>query len=415
MQRLKVLILVADSNGGYPVPAVKGGAVSTLLESLVAGNNEQQLYDMTLVSFYDEQAERIAREQYPNVTFEWIRVPHIVRALDNLAFWCVRTFFKGKKAISFKSAFSLLYYIGKAARIIDNGSWDKVVLENNMPLSHAIRKSHYQGDYYYHLHNVPRTNARCQEVFDSCTGYLCVSDYVGDCIHSSDNAIGPVPREKVHALYNSIDTHAFRPFSEGERLAASQRIRETYHIPDGSKIIMFAGRLSWEKGPDKLLQAALELDDVSVIFAGGLLSGLNLEDDYQKSIHDAAIQLGDRAIFTGYIDHDDLPAYYNAADIAVLPSMWDEPAGLTMIEAMACGTPVITTKSGGIPEYVGDYAFLLDRDDGLVDGITRTIRYVLASENEVEIAGRIKAGRERICRLFGDDTYINRFVDALNQ
>ena len=94
MQRLKVLILVADSNGGYPVPAAKGGAVSTLLESLVAGNNNQQLCDMTLVSFYDEQAERIALEHYPNVTFEWVKVPRLIRSLDRFTFWCVRTFLR---------------------------------------------------------------------------------------------------------------------------------------------------------------------------------------------------------------------------------------------------------------------------------------------------------------------------------
>lgn len=415
MQRLKVLILVADSNGGYPVPAVKGGAVSSLLESLVAGNNMQQLCDMTLVSFYDGQAEQFAREHYPNVTFDWIKVPRLIKGLDRLVFWCVRTFFKSKKAISFKSVFSLLYYIGRSTRIVDSGSWDKVILENNMPLAHAIKKSHYQGDYYYHLHNVPRTDAHCKEVFSNCTGYLCVSDYVGDCIHSSENAIGPIPRERIKCLYNSIDTHAFRPFDEDERLTVSRQVRKTYCIPEDNKVVIFVGRLSWEKGPDKLLQAIRSLDNVSVIFVGGLLSSLNLEDDYQKTIHDAAISLGDRVIFTGYVNRDKLPAYYNAADVAVLPSMWDEPAGLTMIEAMACGIPVITTKSGGIPEYVGDCAFLLNRNDELVESIAQTIRYVFAPENSAELAKRSNAGRKRICNLFGDDTYIHRFIEALDE
>lgn len=55
---MKVLILTADSNGGYPVPAVKGGAVSTLIEHLAAGNNEKLLCDMEILSLYDLEAEK---------------------------------------------------------------------------------------------------------------------------------------------------------------------------------------------------------------------------------------------------------------------------------------------------------------------------------------------------------------------
>ena len=49
----------------------------------------------------------------------------------------------------------------------------------------------------------------------------------------------------------------------------------------------------------------------------------------------------------------------------MLPSMWDEPAGLTMVEAMASGVPVITTNSGGIPEYSGGYSVVLERNSEL--------------------------------------------------
>ena len=54
---MKIAIFIADSNGGYPVPAVKGGAVSTLVEHLVEKNNERQLAEMTVVSYYDKEAE----------------------------------------------------------------------------------------------------------------------------------------------------------------------------------------------------------------------------------------------------------------------------------------------------------------------------------------------------------------------
>ena len=63
-----------------------------------------------------------------------------------------------------------------------------------------------------------------------------------------------------------------------------------------------------------------------------------------------------------------MPSIYQLGNIAVLPSMWEEPAGMTMVEAVVSGLPLITTNSGGIPEYISDdVAVLLDRDENLVD------------------------------------------------
>ena len=63
---MKVFILVADSNGSYPIPAVRGGAVSTLVEHFVRDNNKRQLIELTVVSFYDSNAEKKAKEQEEN-------------------------------------------------------------------------------------------------------------------------------------------------------------------------------------------------------------------------------------------------------------------------------------------------------------------------------------------------------------
>ena len=74
--------------------------------------------------------------------------------------------------------------------------------------------------------------------------------------------------------------------------------------------------------------------------------------------------MGERVIFTGFVPNDQMPAYYRAADAACFPALWDEPAGITAIEAMACGCPVIATESGGMAEYLqGSGAVLLPRDE----------------------------------------------------
>lgn len=94
---MKVGIFIADSNGGYPVPASKGGAVSTLIEHLVKGNNEEKLVDMDIVTIYDPKAEQMSKA-YPNINFIWIKPPAVVKWLDSVFFFLVRKAFKNMKS-----------------------------------------------------------------------------------------------------------------------------------------------------------------------------------------------------------------------------------------------------------------------------------------------------------------------------
>ena len=212
---MRILILTADSNGGYPVPAVKGGAVSTLIESLVEQNSKEKLVDFTVVSLYSKEAYK-ASKKYTNVDFCFVKIPGIIRIFDNLFFNLMGAF--KKKAISYKSVFSLLYYIFFSAVFLRKNSFEKVVLENNVPLSLVIRLSRYKGEYYYHFHNVPRIDAKCRSVFNKCTKYLCVSNYVASEITSPSSAIGAQDKKRVSVLYNCIDTGRFRKISGDDRL-----------------------------------------------------------------------------------------------------------------------------------------------------------------------------------------------------
>ena len=133
---MKVLILTADSNGAYPVPASKGGAVSTLIEYLVAGNNLSCICDMEILSFYEKRAEEISKT-YQNVKFRWIKVPLFVKFLDWCSFTFIRLVKRNEKAISYKSPFSLLYYVLRARKMVKKEKFDKIILENNLMIFNA--------------------------------------------------------------------------------------------------------------------------------------------------------------------------------------------------------------------------------------------------------------------------------------
>ena len=98
-----------------------------------------------------------------------------------------------------------------AKKILKKSTYDKVVIQNNIPLIWAIKLSKYEGEYIYHLHNIPRINAKCKELFSKCKCFLCVSEYVGKAISNIDNPIGPISEDKIRVLYNCVDTRLFRP------------------------------------------------------------------------------------------------------------------------------------------------------------------------------------------------------------
>jgi glycosyltransferase involved in cell wall biosynthesis len=80
--------------------------------------------------------------------------------------------------------------------------------------------------------------------------------------------------------------------------------------------------------------------------------------------------LNDRVIFAGYIPNGDLPTWYNAADVFVFPSRY-EGFGLPVLEAMACGTPTVTSTASSLPEVAGDAALAVAPDD--VDALTEAL------------------------------------------
>lgn len=404
---MNIAIFIADSNGAFPVPAVKGGAVATLVEHLIKEGNKDNDNKLTIFSYYDKNAFNISKK-YSNIEFIWIKRPMIIKAFDRILFKGIQVLRKNKKSISYATVFSLCWYILKCSIHLRKNNYDKVILENNIPIAWIIKLSRYTGDYYYHFHNIPRINAKCKDVFAKCKGMLCVSKFVASQIKSKENAIGPVREEQIKILYNCIDTEIFK-IKDYDK--CKKQIVKKYHLPVNKKIIVYVGRLSKEKGIDVLLQACKKLDreDYIVLIVGSFIQGVKAKDSYEDELLKLANDLKGKVYFTGYANQEDLPTIYAGSDVVVLPSMWDEPAGLTMVEAICCGANLITTKSGGIPEYItNDDAILLERNT--ID------RYMTFYVDQILTQCRHSKKNVDICNdKFSTMNYYREFISILNE
>jgi exopolysaccharide biosynthesis WecB/TagA/CpsF family protein len=174
--------------------------------------------------------------------------------------------------------------------------------------------------------------------------------------------------EKISVVHLGVDHDRFRPVADP---LALETVRARYHT--GKRFILHVGTLQPRKNLNRLLRAfatvARELPDVTLVLAGaqGWLAG-----DLEESIRHLGID--ERVVLPGYVAGEDLPALLSAAELFVLPSLF-EGFGLPVLEAMACGTPVFTSNTSSLPEVAGDAALLVDPLDKT--GIARGIHLLL--------------------------------------
>lgn len=178
-----------------------------------------------------------------------------------------------------------------------------------------------------HLHGYPNEFQYHHKLFGGLSeSYISVSDKISSVWHE----ILP-PSSRSFVVKNGIDTQKFRPLS-------------TLKTTD----LLYVGRLLEVKGIDVLIRAISILDDYSInLTIAGVGPHLNPLKELVRDYN-----LADQISFWGYVDEDMLVERYNAAKIAVFPSVGKEGVLTTMLEACSCGLPVITTTAGSMNEFI---------------------------------------------------------------
>lgn len=164
----------------------------------------------------------------------------------------------------------------------------------------------------------------------------------------------PVDENKIEVVYNGINEKHFRLSNDAAHRA---KVREQYHLPD--RFILFLGNPSGRKNPLGVIEAyvmyASKAEEPLPLVTPGLPARF-----IQQALRKLnAVYDPDKFITPGYIREEDIAEVYRQSDVFLFPSL-SEGFGMPVIEAMACGTPVITSKISCMPEIAGDAALLVD-------------------------------------------------------
>ena len=190
-----------------------------------------------------------------------------------------------------------------------------------------------------------------------------------------------VPAQRTSVLYPGVEPR-FRPIEAhtARGAAALSQTRAKYKLPD--RFILAVGTVQPRKNYVRLVEAfsQLDLQGLHLVIAGG--KGWLFQD-----LYDRIRQLGlrSRVHLTGYVDDADLPALYNLAQVVAQPSLY-EGFGIPIVEAMACGTPVVSADNSSLPEAAGDAGLLFDALDSeaLADALARALTDVELRQTMVE-------------------------------
>ena len=188
---------------------------------------------------------------------------------------------------------------------------------------------------------------------------------LADSAHTRSDIVSllGVPPNQVQVLYSGVAPR-FRPQAEsGER----KRLHARYGLGEGPYVLS-VGTLQPRKNYVRLIRAFADLKpEVPLVIAGG--RGWLYQDIFAE-----AEKHGDRVRILGFVDDADLPALYRSAVLFAFPSLY-EGFGLPVLEAMACGVPVVCSNASSLPEVAGDAALLVDPLDtaGLAEAMARVL------------------------------------------
>ena len=393
-KKMKIAIL---TSGILPVPAIQGGAVETFLDFFLEYNDIHKKHDITVYSVYAPQVKEhnalrsIVNHYYYIHTDSW-------RAK-------LKKYLLARKNPDTYHHYSIEFFLYESLKHIKKENYDVIIL-NNRPGYAEVLDGKTKAKLVYNLYNdkLNNTTRSHQQIYDAASLIISTSDYISNRVRT----IGDYCNKCV-TVYSGIEVEKFSP-------TISPRIsRKDLGLSPSDFVLLFSGRVNKEKGVMELVSAIQKLElypNIKLLIIGSSFFGnTNKDDDFTQSLKKQAQIVKERIIFTGFIPYNMIPDYLKIADVATIPSNWDDPFPTTVLEAQAMGLPIITTRRGGIPEEVTeDNAIILNTDKHFVENLTNAILDLYQHPEKCETMSKLSLNRSK---LFDKGTYAHNFFAAI--
>jgi len=218
--------------------------------------------------------------------------------------------------------------------------------------------------------------------------------------------------ERVHVVRNGIDADIYRPVPDTDAL-------RRFGADPARPIVVFVGRITRQKGVDHLLAAAHHIDHgAQLLLCAGAPDTSEIEAEARAAVAKLSATRPGVIWVSDMLPIEDIRQVLSAATVFICPSVY-EPLGIVNLEAMACGTPVVASAVGGIPEVVEDgvTGLLVPYDEqnpaGFRCGLAHRVNELLADPDRVAAMGQ--AGRERAISEFSWSAVADRTLHLYHQ
>ena len=341
------------------MPLVSGGGVERLCELFIRENDHEKTpLEITVISRYDEQSEAIS-DKYKHTKFLYVRIPRSEPPANVLISKLT------------KNPIRHDYQTG-VIKLLNEIEFDELILENCCEFASSLsRKFKISPILHAHSRFFGSEFGHMKKGINRIKKFIFVSDFLKNAAIANG-----VPEEKCTVVRNCVDT---AEFDASRFIDIRKEKRQQYSLSDDDILAIFVGRLTPEKGALELVKALShsEYSDsrLKLLIVGSAQYGMNVHDDYRTELEVAAAK--NRVIFIGSVKSASTARFLARADMAIIPSIFDEPAGLPVLEALSSGLPIIVTDSGGIPEYTQglykDALITVERGLGMIGSLTKAV------------------------------------------
>ena len=353
--------LLIISNGDLPIPTSQGGAVETLIQTIIDSNEKEKQHKITIFTPYDDKSKNMARA-YKMCQFEFIDTNSMTYKIGR----AIRFLINRIPGIYIGNQF--IYKVSKRIKKnrVKNNSYDYIIVENSAEYGLILEK-YFSNNLILHLHNdfLNINTDKAYKILHSYTKVFTLSKYIKKRVEEID-----LEYKEVYTLYNGIEIDRFNKDIDVKKQ------RENLNIKQDDFVFLFTGRIIKEKGIRELLLAYKNMPEdkhLKLIIVGNLNTKNIIHKKYIRSMMNIVKDIKNDVIFTGYIPYEQLYKYYKIADVGIVPSVWEEPFALTVIEHLASGHPVIMTNSGGMAELADKKSTVVIEKDDIIPKLTKAM------------------------------------------